>query len=120
METERLKGLSKSYISDTTNLLETAAGTTEYENTFVYSAKSNNSTNIKMHKRSIFVVSFTLLGCMMGAQIFTMPYATIEAGLWLSLIINLYNCICGIISCYLLLEAKKMSGENTCAKIGYY
>ncbi|CAI2366394.1 unnamed protein product [Moneuplotes crassus] len=75
---------------------------------------------IKVSKRSGFLVTLSIIGCMMGAQTYSLPYATLQTGLWMSIGINLYKCIIGIISCKILIECQLMSKWNLPAKIGYY
>lgn len=108
-------------LEESMRLLEaTAPSTVQQELTFTASSEFNTKDFIKVSKRNSFLVCLSIIGCMIGAQTYSLPYATLKTGIWISLVINLYKCIIGILSCYLLIECQKMSKWNLPAKIGYY
>lgn len=43
------------------------------------------------HKVGVFVVILAIVGSIVGGGVVSMPYATLQTGIWLSLAFNIYN-----------------------------
>lgn len=91
--------------------------------------KSNRSSFVKqsfMHevqlgdKVGVFGVMLTLVGTIIGGGIVGIPFATLQTGIWLVLVVHVLNFIWGVYSVHLLLEAKNISGLASFSELGFY
>lgn len=71
-------------------------------------------------KVGVFGAMLTIVGTIIGGGIVGIPYATLQTGIWLVLVIHALNFIWGLYSVYLLLEAKNISGLASFSELGYY
>jgi amino acid permease len=71
-------------------------------------------------KIGVFGVMLTLVGTIVGGGIVGIPYATLQTGIWLVLVVHACNFVWGIYSIHLLLEAKNMSGLASFSELGFY
>lgn len=62
----------------------------------------------------------TIVGTIIGGGIVGIPFATLQTGIWLVLIVHFLNFVWGIYSVSLLLEAKDISGLSSFSELGYY
>ena len=58
----------------------------------------------------VFPAMLTCIGIIIGGGIVGLPFALLESGLFLGLLLNLLNVFIGTYSCHLLLKAKNITG----------
>jgi amino acid permease len=63
---------------------------------------------------------FTLVGVFIGGGIVGVPYATLQSGFFLALVIHIINVICWLYSVHLYLEASRISNLWSFSELGFY
>ena len=71
-------------------------------------------------KVGVFTAMLTIVGTIIGGGIVGIPYATLQTGVFLVLVVHALNFIWGIYSIHLLLEAKNISGLASFSELGFY
>jgi len=71
-------------------------------------------------KVGVFGAMLTIVGTIIGGGIVGIPYATLQTGIWLVLIVHFLNFLMGIYSVHLLIEAKNISGLASFSELGFY
>lgn len=71
-------------------------------------------------KVGVFSAMLTIVGTIIGGGIVGIPFATLQTGIWLVLVVHFLNFVWGIYSVHLLLEAKEISGLSSFSELGYY
>jgi amino acid permease len=71
-------------------------------------------------KVGVFGAMLTIVGTIIGGGIVGIPFATLQTGIWLVLVVHALNVMWGIYSVHLLLEAKNISGLASFSELGFY
>ena len=71
-------------------------------------------------KVGVFTAMLTIVGTIIGGGIVGIPFATLQTGVFLVLVVHALNFIWGIYSVHLLLEAKDISGLASFSELGFY
>mmetsp|Transcript_4759 Transcript_4759/g.4488 ORF Transcript_4759/g.4488 Transcript_4759/m.4488 type:complete len:122 (+) Transcript_4759:37-402(+) len=118
------KNISESGLDEKRGLLETNIdinGSKEKSEKASIAKKSfGHRDNELGSKVGVFSAMLTIVGTIIGGGIVGIPFATLQTGIWLVLVVHTLNFIWGIYSVHLLLEAKDISGLSSFSELGYY
>lgn len=85
------KKINKSSLTEASRLLDTRVDDSDEGSD--QNVEFQPRKHVREHKVGVFVVILAIVGSIVGGGVVSMPYATLQTGIWLSLGINIYNYI---------------------------